>query len=474
MTDANNNDDLAHTYARSRDYHWFGPGPKRILSLDGGGVRGAITVAFLERIEQLFSELQSKRLQATIEAKERAGIADQELADARKALASHTIRLGDWFDLVGGTSTGSLIAGALALGFNTAQIKDFYLDRAAYIFKRPFWRIPGLQAKFDARALQKEIDKIVEKRTLDSEDLITGLCVVTKRMDTGSPWILSNNPLAPYWPAGQGHKANSEYLLATLVRASTAAPHFFDPEILAIANEDAREPLDEVNAQLGRFPRLTRLLTRIRALMIAGKSGPTPETHGLFVDGGVTPFNNPSIALLMQVVLKRFQVCWPLGPDDLTFVSIGTGSFRTKLSFTELGFAGPLKLALHSLLSMMNDTQNQALALMQWLGESPNPWPINSEIGDLAGEQPPGHRWFRLMRYDIRLEQDWLKANLNKDLTDDVILGYRNMDDPGIIQHIYELAAEAAQQQVKLEDFFPEQKAAVAPRSQPAQAAGAA
>ena len=70
----------------------------------------------------------------------------------------------------------------------------------------------------------------------------------------------------------------------------------------------------------------------------------------------------------------------------------------------------------------------------------PNPWPINSEIGDLAGEQPPGHRWFRFMRYDIRLEQDWLKANLNKDLTDDVILGYRNMDDPGIIQHIYELA----------------------------------
>ena len=73
------NEDLSHTYARSRDYHWFGPGPKRILSLDGGGVRGAITVAFLERIEQLFSELQRKRLQATIEAKERAGIADQEL-----------------------------------------------------------------------------------------------------------------------------------------------------------------------------------------------------------------------------------------------------------------------------------------------------------------------------------------------------------------------------------------------------------
>ena len=37
----------------SRDRHLFGPGPKRILALDGGGVRGAISTAFLERIEEL-------------------------------------------------------------------------------------------------------------------------------------------------------------------------------------------------------------------------------------------------------------------------------------------------------------------------------------------------------------------------------------------------------------------------------------
>ena len=116
----------------------------------------------------------------------------------------------------------------------------------------------------------------------------------------------------------------------------------------------------------------------------------------------MTPFNNPSFALLMQALLKPYGICWPLGPDNLTFVSIGTGSYRAKLSFTELGFAGPLKLALHSLLSMMGDTQTLALAQMQWLGDCPDPWPINSEIGSLADELPPGSRWFRFMRYDVR------------------------------------------------------------------------
>ena len=65
--------------------------------------------------------------------------------------------------------------------------------------------------------------------------------------------------------------------------------------------------------------------------MIAEKAkGANPDTHGLFVDGGVTPFNSPSFALLMQVMVKPYGICWPLGPENITFVSIGTGSYRTE------------------------------------------------------------------------------------------------------------------------------------------------
>src|ERR1022692_1130180 len=145
----------------SRDRHLFGPGPKRILALDGGGVRGALSVAFLERIEALLSERDGKE-----------------------------VRLGDYFDLVGGTPTGAVIAGALALGHRTAEVKNFYLKLAPFAFKRQRWRIPLLQAKFDDRGLRHQIEAVVGDRVLQSSDLITGYCIIAKRMDTGSPWII--------------------------------------------------------------------------------------------------------------------------------------------------------------------------------------------------------------------------------------------------------------------------------------------
>jgi hypothetical protein len=76
MTDTIGRND---SYTCSRDYQLFGPGPKRVLALDGGGVRGAITVAFLERIEALLSQHYARR-----------------------------VRLGDYFHLIGGTSTDRL------------------------------------------------------------------------------------------------------------------------------------------------------------------------------------------------------------------------------------------------------------------------------------------------------------------------------------------------------------------------------
>ena len=378
-------------FERERDRHLFSRGPKRMLALDGGGVRGAITVAFLEQIEKVLCD--------------RLGLKE--------------IHLGDWFDLVGGTSTGSIIAGALALGYSVKDIKTFYTELAPKVFRRQYLRIPGLRAKFDAKALRGEIAKIVEDRTLDTQDLITGLCIVTKRMDTGSPWILSNNPRAPYWERG----ANKDYKLANLVRASTAAPFFFDPEMIAI----------------------------------------TEKVKGLFVDGGVTPHNNPSLVLFLMTIYKSFDICWDMGPDKLSIVSIGTGTHRDRMIPDELGLVRTTKLAIRALTSLMSDAQLFVLQQMQFLGQCPQPWLINSEIGTLAGDSPPHGKLFRFLRYDVRLELPWIRDELGlerveeaigKKLTEAAVVRMRSMDDPLIIPDIYNIAKIAADIQVKPEHWL--------------------
>jgi uncharacterized protein len=371
----------------ARDLHYFGPGPKRILSLDGGGVRGVISVAFLERIEKILSEREGGE-----------------------------IRLGDWFDLVGGTSTGAVIAGALALGYRTADLKDFYLRLAPRVFRRPLWRVIGWHAKFDAEALRREIEVVIGDRTLDSDDLITGLCVVTKRMDTGSPWIVANNPKAPFWngPDSRAYIGNRHYRLANLVRASTAAPVYFDPELLPIIDG---------------------------------------ELYGLFLDGGVTPHNNPSLALFLMTTLKAFRICWPTGPDRLLVCSVGTGSHRSRLSAIQARRIRALGVAIHALASLIDDASNLIVMLMQWLGESPTAWAVNSEIGSLTDDLLPGGPLFRFVRYNVVLESDWLREMLDIRLSEKEVSRVRQLDDAATIPLAYEIGTRAAERQVKIEHF---------------------
>ncbi len=106
------------------------PGNKRILALDGGGVRGALTLQFLARIEA--------------ELRVRAGTGDH-------------FRLSDYFDPIAGTSTGAIIATCLALGQSVAEIADRYRTLARKVFRRPFWRLGILGPKFSAKHLRQEL-----------------------------------------------------------------------------------------------------------------------------------------------------------------------------------------------------------------------------------------------------------------------------------------------------------------------------
>ncbi|MCB9841668.1 MAG: patatin-like phospholipase family protein [Phycisphaeraceae bacterium] len=84
----------------------------RVLSLNGGGIRGLYTASFLAEIEHLSGK-----------------------------------KLADHFDLIVGTSTGGLIAIAIGLGNSVGSIRDFYKKNGAAIFPAGWHRRKWLFAK---------------------------------------------------------------------------------------------------------------------------------------------------------------------------------------------------------------------------------------------------------------------------------------------------------------------------------------
>jgi hypothetical protein len=377
--------------ARTRDEHLFGPGPKRILALDGGGIRGALTLEYLARIEDLL--------------RARAG-------------GRASFRLSDYFDLIGGTSTGSIIAAGLALGFEVAKLQKLYRDLAAAVFQRPFWRFGAIVSKFPRQPL---VDALIEHfgdATVGSDALRTGLMIMTKRLDTGSPWPIHNNPRGRYFEARPGGGlANRDLRLRDVVRASTAAPHYFEPERISVA---------------------------------AAAAG---AVDGAFIDGGVSPSNNPALQLLLFASLKGYGLGWPLAPDRLLIASVGTGFDEIALSTDEVMSMPAALLAVRSLAALMDDCTWLGQTILQWLGESPTAWEIDREIGDLRGDSLDGRKLFTYLRYNARLERDWLRDRLGLDLAPREVEGLRTMDDPGNVDALARVGAAAARVQVRPEHF---------------------
>ena len=99
------------------------PGPKRILALDGGGVRGMLSLGLLARMEALL----------------------------RTRHDNPQLRLADYFDLIGGTSTGALIAAGLALGMEVQEIQVLYRQLAEDVFgHKSGWGAGVTHSKYDA------------------------------------------------------------------------------------------------------------------------------------------------------------------------------------------------------------------------------------------------------------------------------------------------------------------------------------
>ena len=67
---------------------------------------------------------------------------------------------------------------------------------------------------------------------------------------------------------------------------------------------------------------------------------------------------------------------------------------------------------------------------------------------------PQGGKMFRFMRYDVKLEPKWLHDELDLKVSDSDAERFRCMDNPAIVNEIYEIAKLAAAKQVKPEHWL--------------------
>jgi hypothetical protein len=360
--------------------------PKRILALDGGGIRGVLTLEYLAVIEKML--------------RDRTGKDD--------------FRLCDYFDLIGGTSTGSIIAAALACGMSVTELKALYREIGTTVFEPSFFRRGILAPKFPSGPVQQALDsKLGAGVTLGSDRIRTGLMIMTKRLDTGSPWPLHNHPNAAY------AKQDGNLLLTHVVRASTAAPTYFEPEEVSISSRDGR------------------------------------VVQGAFVDGGVSPFNDPALQLLMVAALQGHGFRWQTGSDKLLLISVGTGTYKKTFSTEELLNMVAAQQGLRALQSLMDDCGRVNHALLQWLSLCLTPWTIDRAVGDMKLDSQSGPRLTTYARYNVLLEQKWLKTEVEIECGPEKLAKIAEMDNPAGMDDLAEIGAKAAAKQVKAEHFPP-------------------
>jgi hypothetical protein len=330
------------------------PGQKKLLAIDGGGIRGVLALGILKRIEDSL--------------KEQSGRGD--------------LRLADYFDYIGGTSTGAIIATGLSMGMTVDKILAFYKEAGAQMFRKADLITRLRSYKFEDEPLAKMLQQVFGRNTtFGSSDLRTLLMMVMRNATTDSPWPLSNNPYAKYNDVPGRADDNLKFPLWQLVRASTAAPTYFPPEVIVLANEDKSK-----------------------------------EKTFVFVDGGVTMYNNPAFQMFLMATLDRYwakapEKRWATGVERMLIVSVGTGTAPNANSGLDPGDMHKLYNATTIPAALMFAAQSEQDLLCRVFGKCLAGDPIDREVGDLldsAGPLQPLQKLFTYMRYDAELTRDGL------------------------------------------------------------------
>lgn len=246
------------------------PNTRCILACDGGGIRGVVTATLLEELESRLKAVQPDK------------------------------SLRDYFDIIAGTSTGSIIACGVAKGYPASRIREIYETRGIEIFPR-FWQVfKSLTSRitfgysqpiYDGRGLEN----VLQDSSIFGDDRFKDLpiCTLVTAYDTYNRQavvFVSTAAIAAQIPIWQ------------VCRSSSAAPIAF-PAYLLEDKEFVAYWKQELRSKLGSgIP------------IYQGK-----EVVPL-IDGGVFA-NNPTLCAIAH------RLVWEDQPSrkDLVVASFGTG-----------------------------------------------------------------------------------------------------------------------------------------------------
>ena len=281
----------------------------KILSIDGGGIRGVIPAMLLIEIE--------------------------------KRTGKPACRL---FDLIAGTSTGGILAAGLAAPrnsgpgndanepkFSAASLLELYERRGKEIFARSFWdRFSSVGGLADEKYPSENIERVLEEYFGDItlKDVLTDILVTSYEIEERKPYFFKRSK-AKEEPDQRNH------FLRDLARATSAAPTYFEPaDVSTVGGKQYRYLVDG-----GVFANNPALCAYAEAISI-GKSrddillvslgtgeATRPIDYDKAKDWGVIGWVRPVIDVMMDGVADAvdYQLRQMLGQQDRYY------RFNTKL-----------------------------------------------------------------------------------------------------------------------------------------------
>lgn len=253
----------------------------KILSIDGGGIRGVIPPMVLAEIE----------------------------ARTKQPIAS-------LFDLIVGTSTGGIltlglttpiVSGQSIPKFKASDLVKIYTERGEEIFKRTFF-LTSIRSFLDSTYTHKGLEKIATEKFQDTrlKEVIKPVIVTSYDVENLSTYYFNSRLVVE-------NSAEENFLLRDIVRATSAAPTYFEPFLYNKFSD--RTPASSTFVDGGVFANNPAMLGYVEAKIINDQKRQNSETERS------RDFNEPVLQVAPREIAESFFL-----------LSLGTGS--VKKSFT--------------------------------------------------------------------------------------------------------------------------------------------